>query len=163
MRQIPHIPVEIPKQPNYKVTNEGVLFLDVCLMNTECKVNVNPFNYLENDFIIKVDIISWNAYDYRYDSIIMKKEDSKKEMVNISVKLNGSKFKILNQEEPNEDNIQIIIKVYSVKFILLLKCIKEIVLFFEQNLACLKENLLEVRHKDIKLIYNFSRQIETMS
>jgi len=166
IRQIPFQSITIPINNNYKITNDGVLFLDICIENIESKIVLDPSHPLENELIIKIDNLKWNAFDNRYgrgnddnshrsnkadnkdnngtSSLIHKNEDSCKELINISVKLNRGKMRIVNQDEINEDKIQIVIKVYSITFIMLLKCIKEIVLFFEQSLACLKENLLEV-------------------
>ena len=142
MRQIPYKEDLLNNLDSYKVTSEGVLFLDVGLTNTECKVVLDLDCPENHQFIIIVYNIQWSAYDYKYDSIISKNEGSS-EMININVKLNGKKFEIIKNKEPEESEIQIIINVYSITFVMLLKCIKEVILFFEQNLLCLKENPLE--------------------
>ena len=118
-----------------------------------CKVVLDTVKFENNQFVIKVNDIKWIGFDYRYDNIMNKNQSKQSnpfmnegkidEMININVKLNGKKVEVKGKE-PEDSEIQIIINVYNITFVMLLKCIKEVILFFEQNTSCLKVNPLEV-------------------
>jgi len=112
-------------------------------------------NLKRNKLTIRIKNIIWKAFDTNYNQgLIIKNNELSNEILNIEYKLNVPSYKIKNEiEEVYESDIKMLINVFSIKFIMLMKCIKEVTIFLEQNTNCLDENLDEsdrIKMKDIK-------------
>jgi len=147
LRQIPCSEIRKDDLKHYLNTNEGMIFLDMTIDNTDCYLlwDISNHDKKAGRVVIKVNNLKWLAFDCVYPGIINKLESSKKELIQVEYKLFVPNHVIKNvDDEPSEFEIPILIRVYSMKFIFLMKTIHEVMIFLYQNMSCLIENPKEV-------------------
>jgi hypothetical protein len=128
------------------------LFFDYSLINIRGEVTINFTDRTKDILKIKVDNMKLKPYDCRYENLLIKNENSSNnfDILDLEIKLNNNKEKDENYKRSifNEnDFIPTIGRLKSFSLIGVSKSFKELVLFFEQNSMCLKENPLVEQKK----------------
>jgi hypothetical protein len=135
--------------------NQEITFFDLTILKTKGDVIINFQDRTKDLLLVKVDSARWKPYECRYPNLIVKHETSRSDILELEIKLNiptenlvdEIRNKLLMPKEHPDDLVRVIAHVQKASFVIVNKCIKDMVNFFEHNSECLKENPFKEHYK----------------